>query len=218
MDLHFQYPKSNFLLGNTPGAGSLVCVLWFKMQTELWVRAQRDKSLWAANPLHNKGCKDYWPGRWTITERHSRSWRLEKSKTSPHVDCEGVSLLGILLRGTSSSCFFYYSAMNKLLYGYLRLCYGKPVVELVRTPGLTAWLGCVKHSTHCLTATTSCEGVSVLAVKASGTGNVTDKVPAMVRLGCFLNTIRTARSWMAIDFQEGRGFTNKSWWAFSLSR
>lgn len=31
-------------------------------------------------------------------------------------------------------------------------------------------------------------------MKGSGTGNVADKVSAVVRLGCFLNTLRTARN------------------------
>lgn len=113
-------------------------------------------------------------GEWTLRDRVGVE-DLTRAETCPHVDCEGVPLLGVL-EGTSSSCFFYYCAMNKLLCGHLRHCYGKPVVEPVRKPGLTAWLGCVKQGTHRLTSLLwRCFRESV-SVKVSGIRNVTVKV------------------------------------------
>lgn len=68
--------------------------------------------------------------------------------------------------------FLCYCAVNKLLSGtgHLRLCYGKPRVELVRKPSLTLCGVCGEPSGA------SCKGALIPAVKGSSGGSVTARV------------------------------------------
>lgn len=82
---------------------------------------------------------------WPDTERYSRiRWLRRKSETSKSLDCEGIKAQRFLCSGSPPwrhqlELVLCYCAVNKLLseMEHLRLCYGKPRVELVRKPGVT---------------------------------------------------------------------------------
>lgn len=126
------------------GSAAAWVQLQYQVQAELWIRPRGKRPQPGADPLHTKG-----PGtcrqtgdctlRDTAEARDPRLWHLwlwgYKTPVffvqSPSLEVP-VQAIILLLSNLTKVKVFWGS-------GHLRLCYGKPRTEPVRTPGVTLW-------------------------------------------------------------------------------
>lgn len=120
-----------FLLRNILGVGNLICNLQIEVQVDLWVWEPKTKDLEKRG--HEDGCHQ---PRQMETEPEGELGK-EECETLACLDCEGIKTQRFLWNLSSEESAQAVSALLQL-YGmrHLRLCFGKPGIELVKKPGL----------------------------------------------------------------------------------